>query len=87
MMLFLFVMGQGLTGPNSAALALAPFSKHTGSAASLLGSFRMLIGGVITVWVSAWHDGSALCARPWTILRGSVDGMKKWPAVADLGYG
>lgn len=59
-MIFLFVLGQGLTGPNSSALALAPFSKHVGSAASLLGSFRMLIGGVITVWVSAWHDGSAL---------------------------
>ena len=59
-MIFLFVIGQGLTGPNSSALALAPFSKHAGSAASLLGSFRMLIGGMITVWVSAWHDGSAL---------------------------
>lgn len=59
-MIFLFVLGQGLIGPNSSALALAPFSKHTGSAASLLGSFRMLIGGFITVWVSAWHDGTAL---------------------------
>jgi len=59
-MIFLFVLGQGLTGPNSAALALAPFSKHAGSAASLLGSFRMLVGGVITVLVSAWYDGTAL---------------------------
>jgi DHA1 family bicyclomycin/chloramphenicol resistance-like MFS transporter len=58
-MIFLFVLGQGLIGPNSSALALAPFSKHTGSAASLLGSFRMLIGGFITVWVSAWHNGTA----------------------------
>jgi MFS transporter, DHA1 family, multidrug resistance protein len=59
-MIFLFVLGQGLTGPNSSALALAPFSKHAGSAASLLGSFRMLVGGIITVWVSTWHDGTAL---------------------------
>jgi len=59
-MIFLFVLGQGLTGPNSAALALAPFSKHAGSAASLLGSFRMLVGGIITVLVSAWYDGTAL---------------------------
>jgi len=59
-MIFLFVLGQGLTGPNSAALALAPFSKHAGSAASLLGSFRMLVGGLITVMVSAWSDGTAL---------------------------
>jgi len=59
-MIFLFVLGQGLTGPNSSALALAPFTKHVGSAASLLGSFRMMVGGVITVCVSLWHDGTAL---------------------------
>jgi len=59
-MIFLFVLGQGLTGPNSAALALAPFSRHAGSAASLLGSFRMMVGGVVTVLVSAWSDGTAL---------------------------
>lgn len=58
--IFLFVLGQGLAGPNSSALALAPFTKHAGSAASLLGSFRMLVGGLITVVVSAWHDGTAL---------------------------
>jgi len=72
--IFFFVLGQGLTGPNSAALALAPFSKHAGSAASLLGSFRMLMGGVITVWVSAWHDGSALpmVIAMWTVVVVSV---------------
>lgn len=58
--IFLFVLGQGLVGPNSSALALAPFTKHAGSAASLLGSFRMLIGGLITILVSSWHDGTAL---------------------------
>ncbi len=73
-MIFLFVLGQGLTGPNSAALALAPFTKHAGSAASLLGSFRMLMGGVMTVWVSAWHDGSALpmVIAMWTVVVVSV---------------
>jgi DHA1 family bicyclomycin/chloramphenicol resistance-like MFS transporter len=39
---------------------MAPFTKHTGSAASLLGSFRMLIGGIITALVSAFHDNTAL---------------------------
>ncbi len=73
-MIFFFVLGQGLTGPNSAALALAPFSKHAGSAASLLGSFRMLMGSVVTVWVSAWHDGSALpmVIAMWTVVVVSV---------------
>lgn len=58
--IFFFMLGQGLTGPNSSALALAPFSKHAGSAASLLGSFRMLVGGIITAIVSALHNGSSL---------------------------
>src|SRR5687767_14365503 len=45
-MTFLFLAGQGLTGPNSTALSLAPFTKNTGSAAALLGSFRMAMGGL-----------------------------------------
>jgi DHA1 family bicyclomycin/chloramphenicol resistance-like MFS transporter len=57
---FIFLAGQGITGPNCTALALAPFTRHTGSAASLLGSFRMAIGGAMSVVVSAWHDASAL---------------------------
>ncbi|MBN8575304.1 MAG: multidrug effflux MFS transporter [Cytophagales bacterium] len=58
--IFFFMLGQGLTGPNSSALALAPFIKHAGSAASLLGSFRMLVGGIITAIVSALHTGTAM---------------------------
>jgi DHA1 family bicyclomycin/chloramphenicol resistance-like MFS transporter len=59
-MTFLFLAGQGLTGPNSTALSLAPFTKHTGSAASLLGSYRMAVAGVVSAGVSAFHDGTAL---------------------------
>lgn len=58
--IFFFMLGQGLTGPNSSALALAPFTKHAGSAASLVGSFRMLVGGVITAIVSALHNGTTM---------------------------
>jgi DHA1 family bicyclomycin/chloramphenicol resistance-like MFS transporter len=42
------------------ALSLAPFSKHTGSAASLLGSFRMTMGGVVSALVSVLHNNTAL---------------------------
>lgn len=59
-MIFAFFTGQGITGPNSTALALAPFTQHTGSAASLLGSFRMAIAGLVSAMVSLWHDGTAL---------------------------
>jgi len=59
-MMFLFLLGQGLTGPNSTALSLAPFSKHAGSAAALLGAFRMAMAGVITALISALPNDTAL---------------------------
>ena len=55
-----FLAGHGLTNPNANALALAPFSKHTGSAASLLGSFRMAMGGIASALVSFFHNGTAI---------------------------
>jgi DHA1 family bicyclomycin/chloramphenicol resistance-like MFS transporter len=59
-MTFIFLAGQGLIGPNSTALSLAPFTQHTGSAASLLGSFRMAMGGFATAAVSIFHNDTAL---------------------------
>jgi len=59
-MTFLFMAGQGLTGPNSTALSLAPFTQLTGSAASLLGSFRMAVAGLVSAAVSAFHDETAI---------------------------
>ncbi|UHG89289.1 multidrug effflux MFS transporter [Spirosoma oryzicola] len=59
-MLFLFLCGQGLTGPNSTALSLAPFSRHAGSAAALMGSFRMAFGAVVSGLVSVLHNHTAI---------------------------
>jgi MFS transporter, DHA1 family, multidrug resistance protein len=59
-MTFVFLAGQGLTGPNSTALSLAPFTRNTGSAASLLGSFRMAVAGLASAGVSAFHDDTSL---------------------------
>jgi MFS transporter, DHA1 family, multidrug resistance protein len=56
----LLVAGHGLVNPNSTALSLAPFSKLTGSAASLSGSMRMALGGVASAIVSALHNGTAI---------------------------
>ena len=55
-----FLAGHGLINPNAVALALAPFSRHTGSAASLSGSFRMAVGGVASALVSAFHNHTAI---------------------------
>jgi MFS transporter, DHA1 family, multidrug resistance protein len=56
----LFLAGHGLTNPNATALSLAPFVKHTGSAASLLGSFRMMMGGIVSALVSAFNPTNAV---------------------------
>ncbi|TXK48061.1 multidrug effflux MFS transporter [Pontibacter qinzhouensis] len=60
MMIFIFLTGQGLTNPNATALSLAPFTKHTGSAAALMGSFRMAMGGLASAIVSFLHNGTTI---------------------------
>lgn len=60
LMLFLFLGGQGLTGPNASALSLAPFVRHAGSAAALMGSFRMGFGAIVSGTVSVLHDNTAV---------------------------
>ncbi|QCR23183.1 multidrug effflux MFS transporter [Pontibacter sp. SGAir0037] len=59
-LMFIFLTGQGLTNPNATALSLAPFSRHTGSAAALLGSFRMAMGGLVSAAVSVLHNDTTL---------------------------
>lgn len=59
-LMFVFLSGQGLTGPNTAALSLAPFVKHAGSASALLGSWRLGAGGIISALVSFLHNDTAL---------------------------
>ncbi|MGV3540594.1 MAG: multidrug effflux MFS transporter [Rufibacter sp.] len=58
--IFLFLVGQGLTSPNASALSLAPFSRFAGSASALAGSFRMGIGAIVSGMVSVFHNGTAL---------------------------
>lgn len=58
--MFIFLCGQGLTSPNTTALSLAPFKKHTGSASALLGSWRMGAGALVSAVVSFLHNGTAL---------------------------
>lgn len=59
-MMFIFLTGQGLTGPNASALSLAPFRRHTGSASALMGSWRMGAGAIISALVSFLHNQTAL---------------------------
>jgi MFS transporter, DHA1 family, multidrug resistance protein len=59
-LLFLFLIGSGLLGPNSTALALAPFSSNAGSASALIGFSQMLFGALASALVSALHNQTAL---------------------------
>ncbi|WP_394333444.1 multidrug effflux MFS transporter [Algoriphagus aquimarinus] len=57
--MFIFLTAHGLNGPNTTALAMAPFSKNAGSASAMLGSMRMAIGSIVTAIVSLFHASSA----------------------------
>lgn len=57
--MFIFLTAHGLNGPNTTALAMAPFAKNAGSASAMLGSMRMAIGGLVTAIVSLFHASSA----------------------------
>jgi DHA1 family bicyclomycin/chloramphenicol resistance-like MFS transporter len=59
-LMFIFLTGQGLVNPNASALSLAPFTRHAGSAAALMGSLRMGMGGLISAAVSFLHNNTAL---------------------------
>ena len=49
--MFLYLSCIGLSNPNSAALAMAPFGKKAGSAAAMLGFLQMAIGSLASVMV------------------------------------
>lgn len=46
--LFVVLSCAGLTYPNAASIAMAPFSKNAGSAAALLGCIQIGVGGLIS---------------------------------------
>lgn len=50
-MMFIFLSCLGLSNPNSAALAMAPFGSKAGSAASMMGFLQMGIGSLASVCV------------------------------------
>jgi DHA1 family bicyclomycin/chloramphenicol resistance-like MFS transporter len=53
--LFVFLACAGISFPNAAAVALAPFAKNAGSASALLGFIQIGIGGCISSAVGLVH--------------------------------
>jgi DHA1 family bicyclomycin/chloramphenicol resistance-like MFS transporter len=64
-LIFLFLCCVGLTNPNGAALAMAPFSKNAGSASALLGFLQMGVGALASTSVGIFHSNSTL---PFTMI-------------------
>ena len=59
-LIFLFLSCQGFTFPNSAALAMAPFTKGAGSASALMGALQMGCGAVASAFVGLFFNRTAL---------------------------
>ncbi|MGZ3851018.1 MAG: multidrug effflux MFS transporter [Flavisolibacter sp.] len=59
-LMFLFLSCQGFTFPNSAALAMAPFTRCAGSASALLGAFQMALGALASAFVGIFFNGTAI---------------------------
>lgn len=59
-MVFLLLCCIGITYPNTSALSLAPFSKNTGTAASLMGALQMSVGTLVSVLVSFYKSHSTI---------------------------
>ncbi|MEO8710799.1 MAG: multidrug effflux MFS transporter [Parafilimonas sp.] len=60
--IFIILSCAGLTYPNAAAIALAPFEKNAGSASALLGFIQIGIGGLISSSVGFMHAKGSLPA-------------------------
>ncbi len=57
---FITLSCAGITYPNAAALAMAPFTKNTGSAAALLGFLQLGVGSLISSGISMFHTRDSL---------------------------
>jgi DHA1 family bicyclomycin/chloramphenicol resistance-like MFS transporter len=59
LLFFAFLSCVGITYPNAATLALAPFSKNTGSASALLGFLQLGVGAFISTFISLSHGSDS----------------------------
>ncbi|WP_367890789.1 MFS transporter, partial [Ferruginibacter sp.] len=59
-LIFLYLSCQGFNFPNAAALSMAPFSKHAGSASALMGAIQMGLGALSSAVVGLFNPHSAM---------------------------
>ena len=59
-LMFLFLSCQGFTFPNTAALAMAPFTTGAGSASALMGALQMAFGALASALVGLFFNNTAM---------------------------
>lgn len=59
-LMFLFLSCQGFTFPNTAALAMAPFTTSAGSASALMGAVQMAFGALASALVGLFFNNTAM---------------------------
>ncbi len=69
---FVFLSCIGLTYPNSAALALAPFSQHAGRASALLGCLQTGSAALVSMGIGVLGAGSVVALLSSTAVAGLV---------------
>ena len=84
--MMLFLSCQGFIFPNAAAMAMAPFTKHTGSAAALMGAFQMAMGALASALVGLFFNETIMpmvtvmlvfCLTGFTLLMIGQNRLKK----------
>ena len=69
---FLFLSCIGLTYPNAAAIALAPFSRNVGSASALLGFIQMGTGAIVSTGIGFFGSNAVVALLSGTALFAAV---------------
>jgi MFS transporter, DHA1 family, multidrug resistance protein len=59
-LIFIYLSCQGFNFPNSAALSMAPFTKHAGSASALMGASQMGMGALASAAVGLFTPHNAM---------------------------
>ncbi len=84
--MMLFLSCQGFIFPNTAAMAMAPFTKHAGSAAALMGAFQMAMGALASALVGLFFNETIMpmvtvmlvfCLTGFTLLMIGQNRLKK----------
>jgi DHA1 family bicyclomycin/chloramphenicol resistance-like MFS transporter len=89
--MMLFLSCQGFIFPNAAAMAMAPFTRHAGSAAALMGAIQMALGAFASALVSIFFNETIMpmvsimvvfCLTGFTLLVIGQNNLKNQEALA-----